>query len=176
MVPSRSRANPAATAGRMAAADYSGAAGVLVDDERRPRARPRLSPDGNADQRVLWRTASRATASIGESHRRASMRRPASMSGTSRSSTTASGTTTCPAAPILHDIIKDGKTSRSLTCADQAGPDLCVRPQDRRAGLADRGARRFRNRPSPARRRRPRSPSPPCPSLSCGSAIQTRTT
>ena len=47
-----------------------------------------------------------------------------------------------PAAPILHDIRKDGKVIKAVTLSDQAGSHLRVRPQDGRARLADRGASR----------------------------------
>ena len=45
-----------------------------------------------------------------------------------------------PCAPILMDLVVDGKTDQGRRPADQAGVDLHVRSRDRAAGLADRRA------------------------------------
>ena len=46
-----------------------------------------------------------------------------------------------PCAPILADVTIDGRHAQGRGAADQAGLALRVRSRDRRAGLADRGAR-----------------------------------
>ena len=47
-----------------------------------------------------------------------------------------------PAAPILADINVDGRAIKAVAQLDQAGVGLRLRPRDRPAGLADRGAAR----------------------------------
>ena len=45
-------------------------------------------------------------------------------------------------APILADINVDGKAIKAVALAQQGSVSLCLRPRDRQAGLADRGAAR----------------------------------
>jgi quinoprotein glucose dehydrogenase len=74
-----------------------------------------------------------------------------------------------PAAPILHDIKQGRQNDQGRDGADQAGPHLRVRPRDRQARLADRGAQVPAQHSRRARSHR-HSPSPhkPGPMLRLG--------
>ena len=92
---------------------YTGNTGVWATDVGRPRARLRLPPDRDADQRFLRRSSARATTCSPRAWS-ASTRRPASGSGIFSSCTTASGTTTFRAPPILLDITVNGRRIKAV--------------------------------------------------------------
>ena len=80
--------------------------------------------------------------------------------GTSRWCITACGTTICRAAPALVDLRVEGPRGQGRRAGEQAGVHLRVRPPERAAGLAHRGAARARSPTVPGERTSPTQPFP----------------
>ena len=119
--------------------EYTGNTGVWAQMSADEELGLRVSAGRDADRRLLRRPPARARASSARASSR-STSRPASASGTSSSSSTASGTGTCRARRSWPTSSIDGKPAQDRRAADQAGLALRVRPRDRRADLAVRGA------------------------------------